>query len=386
MRLRLGLLWLAGIDLRLTLLAVPPLLPAIHRDLHLSETGVAALSNLPVLTLAGSSIFGSLLVARLGTHRALVTALWIVALASGLRGVGPSLVVLFAATFVMGLGIALLQPVFPALSREWFPTRVALATAVWSNGLLAGEGIAATLTPLLVLPLAGSWEASFGLWGASVALVALAVMAFGGRGDNAGPPISALWFPNFREGRLWEVGLLQAAASLTYFGANTFIPDYLHAAGQPSLVAPALIALNLGQLPASVAFGFVPLRIIAHWVTCTVMALLLAAALAIFLVFGGWLGVAAAAFIGFWGAYTLILSFALPPLIAPPGEVARMSAGAFTIGYSIAFAMSLLSGAIWDLTHLSATAFIPVILAVVLLIVLGPRLGAAAHLAEAAQR
>jgi len=73
-------------------------------------------------------------------------------------------------------------------------------------------------------------------------------------------------------------------------------------------------------------------------------------------------------------------------LIAPPGEVARMSAGAFTIGYSIAFAMSLLSGAIWDLTHLSATAFIPVLLAVALLIVLGPRLGAAAHLAEAAQR
>jgi len=387
MRLRLGLLWLAGIDLRLTLLAVPPLLPAIHRDLHLSEAGVAALSNLPVLTLAGSSIFGSLLVARLGTQRALVTALWIVALSSGLRGVGPSLAVLFAATFVMGLGIALLQPVFPALSRDWFPTRVALATAVWSNGLLAGEGIAATLTPLLVLPLAGgSWGASFAVWGATVALVALAVMAFGGRGGGEAAPVSALWFPNFRERRLWEVGLLQAAASLTYFGANTFIPDYLHANHQASFVAPALIALNLGQLPASIAFGFIPLRAIGHWITCTVMALLLAAALAIFLIFGGWLGVAAAAFIGFWGAYTLILSFALPPLIAPHGEVARMSAGAFTIGYSIAFVTSLLSGAIWDLTHLSATAFIPVLLAVVLLIVLGPRLGAAAQLAEAEQR
>jgi len=257
---------------------------------------------------------------------------------------------------------------------------------VWSNGLLAGEGIAATLTPLLVLPLAGgSWERSFELWGVSVALVAVAVMLFGGRRRASAPPESALWFPNFREGRLWEIGLLQAAASLTYFGANTFIPDYLHANHQAQFVAPGLIALNLGQLPASAAFGFVPLRIIGHWATCAGMAMLLAAALAIFLVFGGWLGVAAAAFIGFWGAYTLILSFALPPLIAPPGEVARMSAGAFTIGYSVAFAMSLLSGAIWDLTHLPATAFIPVIVAVVLLIVLGPRLGAAAHLAEAAR-
>src|ERR1700682_4798437 len=111
MKARLFLLWLAGIDLRLPLLAVPPVLPAIHRDLHLNEAGVAALSNLPVLTLAGSSIFGSLLVARLGTRRALIVALWIVAISSSLRGLGPSLLRLFATTFVMGLGIALLQPV-----------------------------------------------------------------------------------------------------------------------------------------------------------------------------------------------------------------------------------------------------------------------------------
>ena len=387
MKLRLSLLWSAGIDLRLTLLALPPVLPAIHRDLHLNEAGVAALSNLPVLTLAGSSIFGSLLVARLGTRRAMIVALWTIALSSSLRGIGPSIVVLFAMTFLMGLGIALLQPVFPTLSREWFSNRVALATAVWSNGLLAGEALGASLTLPLVLPLVGgSWEKSFGVWGISVALVAVVVMLFGGRGDGHADRATAKWFPNFRDERLWEVGILQAAASLTYFGANTFIPDYLHANHQAQFVGPALAALNLGQLPASFAFGLIPIRILSHWIACTVMALLLAAALAIFLVYGGWLGVAAAVFIGFWGAYTLILSFALPPLVAAAGDVASMSAGAFTIGYSVAFVMSLLSGVIWDLSHVSATAFIPVVVAVIILIVLGPRLGAAAHVAEKAHR
>ena len=33
--LRLLLLWLGGVDLRLTMLAVPPLIPLIHRELHL---------------------------------------------------------------------------------------------------------------------------------------------------------------------------------------------------------------------------------------------------------------------------------------------------------------------------------------------------------------
>jgi len=383
MRLRLLLLWLAGIDLRLTLLAVPPVLPAIHHDLHLNEAGVAALSNLPVLTLAGSSIFGSLLVARLGTRRALIVALWVIAVASSLRGVGPSTFVLFSTTFVMGLGVALLQPVFPALSREWFSSRVALATAFWSNGLLAGEALGASLTLPLILPLVGgSWERSFGVWGVSVALIALVVMLFGPRSERGAESIQPAWLPNFRDERLWEVGVLQAAASITYFGANTFIPDYLHANHQQHFVAPALAALNLGQLPATLAFGVIPIRILSHRFACALMALLLAAALSVFLIFGGWLGVAAAAFIGFWGAYTLILSFALPPLVAKADEVASMSAGAFTIGYSLAFVMSLLSGVVWDLTHVSATAFIPLALAVVILIVLGPRLGTAAHLAE----
>ena len=37
---RLFLLWLAGNDLRITLLALPPVLPLVHRDLGLNETAV----------------------------------------------------------------------------------------------------------------------------------------------------------------------------------------------------------------------------------------------------------------------------------------------------------------------------------------------------------
>ncbi|MGH7032008.1 MAG: hypothetical protein ACREEZ_16480, partial [Stellaceae bacterium] len=47
--LRLSVLWLAGADLRLTVLAVPPVLPLIHRQFALSEWAVGALSGLPVL-------------------------------------------------------------------------------------------------------------------------------------------------------------------------------------------------------------------------------------------------------------------------------------------------------------------------------------------------
>ncbi|MDQ2741148.1 MAG: hypothetical protein M3Z66_02445 [Chloroflexota bacterium] len=75
------LLWLAANALRMTLLAVPPLLPAIHRDLHLSETLVGILSGLPVLLLAVAAVFGSLVIARVGARRALVLGLLLVAVA-----------------------------------------------------------------------------------------------------------------------------------------------------------------------------------------------------------------------------------------------------------------------------------------------------------------
>src|SRR6516162_3182952 len=39
----LCLLWLAGVAMRMTLLAVPPVIPLVHEELHLSETQVGLL-------------------------------------------------------------------------------------------------------------------------------------------------------------------------------------------------------------------------------------------------------------------------------------------------------------------------------------------------------
>ncbi|HEX2648135.1 MAG TPA: MFS transporter, partial [Candidatus Dormibacteraeota bacterium] len=173
------LLWLGGIDLRLTLLAVPPLVPLIHRQLHLDEKAVGVLVSGPVLILAVAAVPGSLLVARLGIRRALLVGLGFVALFGALRGVGPSATVVFSATFLMGIGVAVTQPVFPAIVREWFPRRVAIATAAYSNGLLLGETIpTAFTTPVGALPLAhGDWRWALALWSVIVLLSGMAIVA-----------------------------------------------------------------------------------------------------------------------------------------------------------------------------------------------------------------
>jgi MFS transporter, CP family, cyanate transporter len=118
---RLLLLWLGGIDLRLTLLAVPPLIPLIHRDLHLDETGVGALVSLPVLLLATAAVPGSVLIARLGVRGALIAGLGFVAVFGAIRGLGPSTTVLFTSTFLMGVGVAVSRRRSPPSSAIGFP-------------------------------------------------------------------------------------------------------------------------------------------------------------------------------------------------------------------------------------------------------------------------
>src|SRR5215470_13325789 len=107
------LLWLAGGGLRLTILAVPPVIATIRDDLHLSATEVGLLSSIPPGMFAIAALAGSLLVARLDLALALAGSLALVAAGSALRGVSSSYVVLLLTTVVMSAGVAIMQPIMP---------------------------------------------------------------------------------------------------------------------------------------------------------------------------------------------------------------------------------------------------------------------------------
>jgi CP family cyanate transporter-like MFS transporter len=359
---RLLLLWLGGIDLRLTMLAIPPLIPLIHRDLHLDEKAVGALLSLPVLLLALASVPGSLLIAKIGVRGALVVGLVFVAVFSALRGV-DSAPVLFAASFLMGVGIAVSQPAFPSLVRDWFPTRIAIATAVYSNGLLIGETIPVALTtPLGVLPLAhGDWRWALASWSILVigSAVAIGIAAPGRNRKQAGP---TRWWPSWLEGQALRIGLVIGMASAVYWGANAFIPDYLDQTGRHELITPMLVALNAAQLLTAPAVAFFP-RLLTGRIGFLGSATLMAVTqIGIVLTPGPWV-VAWAFVLGFSTALAFIVTLTLPPRLAAPGDVHRMSAAVFTVQYGTAFVVPLIAGALWDASGLAVVAFIPGIIA-----------------------
>ncbi|HVM77568.1 MAG TPA: MFS transporter [Stellaceae bacterium] len=359
--LRLLLLWLAGADLRLTLLAVPPVLPLIHRDLALDETSIGALTGLPVLLLGLGAIPGSLLVARLGARRALIAGLTAIALSSALRGVGPTSAVLFGMSFAMGAAIAIIQPTLPSMVKSWFPGSVALASAVYANGLLVGELATAGLTLPVILPVVGgSWPLALFVWAFPVAITALLIALFTPHERKRPDEKAVLWWPNWRDTQVWKLGLMQGANGAVFFGANSFIPDYLHAIGRGELVAACLAALNGGPLVASAAA-----LLWASRLTRSAGPTIAGG----FLILLGLVGVlsgipvamvAGAAILGFGSAIALILLIALPPLLVARDEVHRLSAGMFMIGFTLSFVLPLLGGAAWDWSGYPAAAFLPV--------------------------
>jgi MFS transporter, CP family, cyanate transporter len=356
---RLLLLWLGGIDMRLTMLAVPPLIPLIHRELHLDEKAVGALVSGPVLLLAIAAVPGSLLIARLGVRGALLAGLGSVAVFGALRGLGPSPPVLFAATFLMGLGVAVTQPAFPSLVREWFPRRIAIATAVYSNGILIGETLPTVLTtPVGVLPLAhGDWRWALATWSALVASSAIAIAAAAPT-RSAGPAIRPRWWPDWRQGQAVRIGIVMGMASAAYFGANAFIPDFLDQTGRHNLISPTLALLNGSQLLTA--------PVVALWTNLLSgrggfigsAAVMATAQLGLVLTPGS--GVLLWAFVlGFSTALAFVVVLSLPPRIAPAADVARMSAAIFTLQYATAFVIPLIAGALWDATGRALLAFVP---------------------------
>jgi MFS transporter, CP family, cyanate transporter len=359
----LALLWLAGMGLRVTLLAVPPVIPLIHRDLDLSETAIGTLGTLPSLLLAAAAVPGSLLIARFGAKAALMVGLLLVGLGSAARGLANGALVLYLTTIVMSAGVAVMQPALPPLAREWLPNRIALATAVYANGLLLGETLAVALTIPFVLPLVGgSWRLSFGVWGLPVVLTALLFALVSPRspvGASAGTR-EGRWWPDWRDPLVWRLALLLGCVNTDYFATNTFLPDYLHATGRPELVSATLTSINVSQLPASfLMLAFAERVARSAWPYVTVGLLNLTSIIGMVAMPGAWI-VFWAGLLGFANAIGLILLLALPPLLSRAGDVHRIAAAMFTISYPCAVLFSVIGGFAWDMTGSPTIAFVPI--------------------------
>jgi CP family cyanate transporter-like MFS transporter len=343
-------------------LAIPPVIPLMHETFHMSQATVGALASLPVLLFSFAALPGSLLVARFGAAHVLTAGILLAGVAAALRGAAPDTGALLAVTFAMGVGIAIMQPALPAIVRDWVPRHVALGTAVYSNALLVGEAISASLTIPVVLPLVGgSWRLSLVAWSVPVLAIG-ALSAWASRRERVAPPSADTprrWWPDWHDPLTWKLGLVAGFASSLYFAINAFLPDYLRWRGRADLLGPALSALNWVQIPASILLLVYAERLtLRRWPFLALGLLAIASIAGLLGMPDGWI-VFWSGILGFCNAFMLILTLALPPLLSKPQDVHRLSAAMLAIGYACAFVMPIVGGLIWDWTGSPPAAFLP---------------------------
>lgn len=383
------LLALVGINLRSVILGVPPVLPLIQHDLHLTYTATGFLTALPILVLGVASWLSGLLAERIGERACVSIGLALLAGGALLRAVWPMALTLFFFTFLLSVGIALSQTAVPVLARRWFPTQIGLVTALFSDGLIVGESIAAGLTVPVMLQYFGmdAWRATFVFWSVPI-IVALVLWLW------IAPPIQVKTLRHNREATEarsqperdrqqgveekkparvngWHLGIMLGANSLIYFGMNSWVASYNQAMHHSGLTSLALAVLNSAQLPASLGVTFFAQRLAGRRWPFIVSGAICALAI------GGWVFTPASlevlwvALLGGSSALVFTLGIALPPLLARPGEVARLTGMTISLTYCVAFVGPLIGGQLWDLLHVPAVAFLPVAVASITLIILG---------------
>ncbi|MFB9377119.1 MFS transporter [Kineococcus gynurae] len=354
---------LTACSMRAPLTGVGPLVGRIGTDTGLTAAALGALTTLPLLAFAGASLFVARLAARWGLLRTLLLALALLVTASGLRWV-PGVAPLFAGTLLLGIAIAVVNVLLPALLRSRFPDRVATLT----SGYVVAMGLVGSAASGLAVPLAqgvpGQWRTALAVW-AVPALLAALVLTGPARRDRptvrVGPRRAAPW----GSVQAWWVTAFMGLQSATFYVLLAWLPSIVTDRAGVGEVAAGW-QLSIVQGAGVVAGLLVP--VLARGVRAT-RRLAVGASAATTVGFGLLLLVPqvpslAALVVGAGGGATVVLALsAISARAADVEGAAALSGMAQSVGYALAAAGPVVMGALHAAT---GSWTLPLLLAVLL--------------------
>lgn len=335
---------LAGLNLRIAVANVPPILDEITRALSLSGTAAGFLTAAPVVCFGAFAPAAPVLARRFGGEVVLVGALLALAAGSLLRAGGDRLT-LYAGTVVAGAAVAIGNVLVPAVIRTRF-ARLGALTGLYAASLGIGAAFAAAAT----VPAQESigWRGALAIW-AVPAVAASAVLAFGARRERV--DVRPLGARLLRDRVAWLVTAYMGLQSLVFYAVLGWLPSILRDEGYGAREAGGMLALvALAGIPASLAAPLLATRARDQRIVATALPALEAFAI------GGLLAAPGAAYVwvlvfavGQGGAFAVALTL-IGLRASDRRPVAELSGMAQSIGYSIAALGPFVLGALHDAT------------------------------------
>ncbi|WP_432544634.1 MFS transporter [Kineococcus sp. SYSU DK002] len=342
---------LVACSMRSPLTGVGSVLPLVSDDLDLGAAAAGALTSLPLLAFAASSLVVPRVSARLGHRLTLVLALFLLGAGSLLRWV-PGVVPLFTGTAAIGVAIAVANVLMPAFVRAEFPHRIPILTSTYVVLMQVVGGAASGVAVPLAEHVGGGWRTALVVWAAPAVLAALLWLplvrgARGGRADRA--RARTPW----RAPLAWAVTAFMGSQSLLFYVLLSWLTTIardrsgLDPTAAGLLLSVVQVAGVLGSLLVPLVSGRSATR--TRWAAVGSTALSISGIVLLLLVPSAAFPAMALAGLGGGGAVVLALASVSSRAADGPTAVA-LSGMAQAIGYLAAAAGPVAFGGLHSLT------------------------------------
>ncbi|MER3113042.1 MFS transporter [Bacillus altitudinis] len=246
----LAALFLAALNLRPIITSVASMMSMIQSDLGVSALTASLLTTLPVLCMGVFAPVATKLSRRFGLERTLFFSIFLITIATGLRGTSQTVTILLMTAFAGGVGISFAGPLLSSFIKKYFPKSPGIVS-VYSISMTVGAALASGLTiPIYLrsehnLPLALSCWAVLGV----IALILwLGLARKNQQVDHADVPLRL----PLRNKKAIQFTLFFGFMSSMFYSLTAWIsPIALNFGNSPQYAAMLLTIFTLIQIPVA---------------------------------------------------------------------------------------------------------------------------------------
>lgn len=368
---------LVAFNLRPAITSVGPVIGIIRDDIGLSNWSAGILTSLPLVAFAITSPLAPKMANRFSNERTLLLGLILLFIGISVRSISV-IVLLFAGTLLIGLGIAICNVLLPGVIKEKFPQKVGLMTSVYSTAM----GIFAASASGLSIPFAQGlgigWQMALLVW-AAPAVLGIAVWSYlsknGRSRDDADLKyVSASDNRIWQSPLAWQVACFMGLQSFMFYVTISWLPEILH--GNGLTMATSGWMLSFAQfvgLPASFIVPVAAGRFKSQRGIVLVMGLcalggygglLVGESFAVMVVSTILIGITLS------GSFALALTF-LGLRARNSRHAAELSGMAQALGYTLAAVGPMFIGYLYDVTHFWTIPLITLLGVAVLVMIFG---------------
>lgn len=368
-----------GFNLRPAITSVGPLLGMIRDQIGLANWSAGTITSLPLIAFAFMSPLAPRLGKRLGHVRAVLLGLVLLTAGIGVRSL-PFTVSLFIGTAIIGVGIAIMNVLLPAIIKDKFPHKVGQMTSVYSTSMAVFAATASGISVPLAQQAGLGWELALISWGL-LAVVGIGVWMFIAKKE---PPVEKIQPEKDADvsvgGHLWQsplawqVTFFMGTQSFIFYVTVSWLPEMMQTFGFSVAAAGWLVSYaQFVSLPATFLAPMLAERFanqqgivlgIGTLLTIGFTGILIGGPLPLIVVWVTLIGLASGA--------SISLSLALLGMRARDAEQASdLSGMAQSVGYVFAAIGPLFVGLLFDLTGAWTWPLIAIIVVSLLMTVAG---------------